>query len=69
VVSTWDADASDYSDKVRSALAGTRINADVQVRQSGDYTNIDLRKIKRAAAAPAAAAAAPAAPAAENKPF
>lgn len=71
VVSTWNADASDYSDKVKAALAGTRINADVQVRQSGDYTNIDLRKIKRAAAALAAAAAAPAAaaPAYGDTPF
>lgn len=67
-VRSWDADSPTFSEDVQKSVLGNRVNADVQVKQSGDYTNINLRKIKKREGSPASTpAAAPAAPA--NKPF
>ena len=66
VVGSWDADSPTFSDDVQEALVGATVNAEVQVRQSGDYTNINLRKIRSTTptVAPAAVTSPPA-----NKPF
>lgn len=60
VVATWDVDAPDASEQVAAAVVGTVISADVQVKQSGDYTNVNLRKVKPVTPVPAAQPAAPA---------
>lgn len=63
IVSNWDIDSPNINDQVQDATVGTRVACEIQVKQSGDFTNINLRKLRRldsATAAPAAPAAAPA---------
>lgn len=61
VVAGWDPDSANASEQVADAVVGAVVTADISVRESGGYTNIDLKKMKRV---PSAAAPAPAAPAA-----
>lgn len=61
VVAGWDPDSPNASEQVADAVVGAVVTADISVRESGGYTNIDLKKMKRV---PGAAAPAPAAPAA-----
>lgn len=59
---------------IAAALTGTEINAEVEVKQSGEYKNINLKRIKRQGqasptAVPAVAGAVSAAPAPDAPPF
>ena len=74
VVVQWDVDSPTITEDVNAALAGTRINADVAVKQSGGYTNIDVKKIRRRGEAAGTDPLAPpspsaATPAADAPPF
>ena len=59
------------SSVIAAALAGTRISTDLEVKKDGEWTNINLKRIKRTGATGAEAipspAATPAAP--DAKPF
>lgn len=68
-VATWDVDASDASERVARALTGSEVSAEIAVRESNGYTNIDLKNVKPRAAAPAPAPAAPTPAAPANRPF
>jgi len=65
VVAGWDPDSANASEQVADAVVGAVVTADISVRESGGYTNIDLKKMKRV---PGAAAPAPAASAAAASP-
>lgn len=67
VVATWDVDDPDCSEKVEAALVGTRVSAEVKTKQSGEWTNVNLNRLKRVDAAPTPPA--PAADAPASKPF
>lgn len=57
------------SSVIDTALSGTTIACEVEVKQSGEYKNINLKRIKRQGAEAAAPSPAPAAPAPDAPPF
>ncbi len=65
-VAGWDVDSPAITEQVQAALVGTVVTADVSTRQSGGYTNIDVKKIRPVAggtpATPAPSAAEPPSP-------
>lgn len=69
-VSGWDVDNSERaSEQITDAIVGTKVAADVSVKQNGDYTNIDLRKMRRLSGTSAPAPAAAPAASDEDVPF
>ena len=58
-VAQWDVDAPNANEQVEAAVKGTVISCEVQVKQSGDYTNINLRNVRPQAPAPSGPAPAP----------
>ncbi len=67
-IATWDIDAEDANAQVEAAIVGARVTAQVEVKQSGQYTNINLRNLRRAQGTPAPSGPAPSAPAAAPSP-
>ena len=66
VVAQWDTDSPTISEDVQAAVVGTIVSAEVKSRESGGYTNIDMKKLKRLESAPAPAAPAAPAPAGDG---
>lgn len=64
-VAGWDVDSPAITEQVQAALVGTVVTADVSTRQSGGYTNIDVKKIRPVAGGGTPTATAPAPSAAE----
>lgn len=45
-VAAWDPDSANISEQVSAALVGTEVHAEVTVKTSNGYTNVNLRNIR-----------------------